>query len=110
MSTEDAAKLLLGTPTEERVATYKPLDVSSSRVYVFKTDCFADIHDVLTDGCGLWKGTGTKTFYAEKQDHGSIKVIVHPHSRHDIFTIERRFYCHSKFKDVKRNFVLIKGT
>ena len=46
ISTEDVAKLLLGTPIEERVATYKPLNVSSNRVYVFKTDCFADIHDV----------------------------------------------------------------
>ena len=110
MPTEDVAKLILGTPIDERVATYRPLDVSSNRVYVFKTDCFADIQDILTDGCGLWKATGTKTFYAEKQDHGSIKLVVHPHSRQGIFTIERRFYCHSQFKDVKRNFVLMKGT
>ena len=109
MPTEDVANLLLGTPIVERVATYRPLDVSNNRVYVFKIDCFADIHDVLTDGCGLWKGTGTKTLYAEKQDDGSIKLVVHPDSRQDIFTVERRFYCHSQFKDVKRNFVLIKG-
>ena len=109
MPTEDVAKRLLGTPIDERVATYRPLDVSSNRVYVFKTDCFANIQDILTDGCGLWKGTGTKTFYAEKQDHGSIKLVVHPQSRQAIYTIERRFYCHWQFKDVKRNFVLLKG-
>ena len=111
MSTEDVAKLLLGTLIDERVATYRPLDVSSNRVYVFRTDCFAEIQDILTDGCGLWKGTGTKTFYAKTQDHGSIKLVgPPPHSGQDLFTIERRFYCHSQFKDVKRNFVLIKGT
>jgi len=98
---------LLGTPIDERAVTYRPLDVPSNRVYVFKTDCFADIQDILTDGCSLWKGTGTKTFYAEKQDHGSIKLVVHPNSRQDIFTIER-FYCHSQFKDVRSNFILIK--
>ena len=111
MTTEEVAKLLLGTPIEERVATYKPFQISGSRIYVFKTDCFKSIQDILTDGCGLWKGTGTKTFYAEKVDHGSIKVVAHlPSARQESFTIERRFYCHSKFKDVKRNFVLIKGT
>lgn len=110
MPTEDVANLLLGTPIDERVATYRPLDVSNSRVYVFKTDCFADIQDILTDGFGLWKATGTKTFYAEKQDHGSIKLVLHPDSSQRIFTIERRFYCHSQFNDVKRNFVLMKGT
>ena len=62
MPTEDVAKLLLGTPIDERVATYRPLNVLSNRVYVFKTDCFANIQDILTDGCGLWKETGTKTF------------------------------------------------
>ena len=64
MLTEDVAKLLLGTAVEESVATYKPLDVSSNRVFVFITDCFAHICDILTDGCSLWNGMGTKTFYA----------------------------------------------
>ena len=61
-SADDVAKptSLLGTPIDRRVVTYRPLHVSSNRV--FKTDCFVDIQDFLTDGCGLWKGTGTKTF------------------------------------------------
>lgn len=108
MTTEDVAKLLLGAPPAECVATFKSFDISSNRVYVFKCGSFKNIHDVLTDGCGVWKGTGTKTFQAVKRD-GSIHLVSNG-TEQETFLIERRFYYHSQYNDVKRNFVLIRGT
>jgi len=110
LGTEEAAKLLLGRLTEERVATFKPFTVSSNSVYVFQRDRFSNIHDVLTDGCSIWIGTGTKAIYATKRNDGSIELVPNRHeATKDSYTIERRFYTHSEYKDVKRNFILIKG-
>ena len=79
-------------------------------MYVFQCKRFSNIHDVLTDGCGVWKGTGTKTFYATKGNDGSVEIVVDPHGTiQESYKIERRFYTHARYKDVKRNFVLIKG-
>ena len=108
MTVEDVAKLLLGEPPAECIATFKSFHISSNRVYVFKCGSFKNIHDVLTDGCGVWRGTGKKTFQAVKRG-GSIHLVSNG-AEQETFLIERRFYYHSQYNDVKRNFVLIKGT
>jgi len=109
LGTAEATRLLLGKLTEERVATFKPFTVSRNSVYVFQCKRFSNIHDVLTDGCGVWTGTGTKTF-ATKGIDGSIELVADPDgTSRETYKIERRFYTHAQHRDVKRNFILIKG-
>lgn len=47
LATSDVAKLLLGSPDVERIATFKSYDISRNSVYVFKTEAFTNIQDVV---------------------------------------------------------------
>lgn len=110
LATSDVAKLLLGSPDVERIATFKPYDISRNSVYVFKTEAFTNIQDVLSDGCGVWKGTGTKTFYAKKSMDGSIRLTTEPSKPdEDTYKMTRRSYQNKDHNDVKRSFVVIRG-
>lgn len=56
------------------------------------------------DGCGVRKGMGTKTFYATKGNDGSVEIVVDPQGPvQESYKIERRFYTHARYKDVKKN-------
>ena len=52
----------------------------------------------MTDGCGIWIGTGTKAFYATKGNDDSIKLVANPHEdAQNTCKIERRFCTQAEY-------------
>jgi len=96
ITTDAAVKLLLNTSiNKDRVAKAVPTSVSKNALFVvdLKAPHVQNLKALLADDLGVWKGTGTKTFYYKTGSRQSpIKVPESMREDTGVYRCTRSFY------------------